>query len=147
VCVGVFTDIGKPCKNLISYFKKCNAAFLEANYDEEMLHNGNYPFHLKRRISGGSGHLSNKEALQIFLTHKPEFMSHLLLAHLSKNNNSPELVQQMFQSHAGNVKIAVASRYGETEVFQILSKQTRPVDKPIKSSRKPVPTQLSFTFA
>jgi len=71
VCVGVFTDIGKPCKNLISYFKKCNAAFLEANYDEEMLHNGNYPFHLKRRISGGSGHLSNKEALQIFLHISP----------------------------------------------------------------------------
>ena len=66
VYVGVFTDIGKPCKNVIQYFKRCHAAFLESNYDEEMLQNGNYPFHLKRRISGGLGHLSNNEALQLF---------------------------------------------------------------------------------
>lgn len=146
VCVGVFTDIGKPCKNVIRYFKQCHAAFLEANYDEEMLQNGNYPFHLKRRISGGSGHLSNKEALQLFLTHKPEFMSHLLLAHLSKNNNSPDIVQQMFQPHAADVNITIASRYEETEVFHILSNKNG-VIKPLKSFKKPAPRQLSFTFA
>ena len=73
---------------MIKYFKQCHAAFLEANYDEEMLQNGNYPFHLKKRISGGLGHLSNKEALELFITHKPHFMSHFLLAHLSENNNS-----------------------------------------------------------
>jgi phosphoribosyl 1,2-cyclic phosphodiesterase len=146
VCVGVFTDIGKPCKNVIRYFKQCHAAFLEANYDEEMLQNGNYPYHLKRRISGGSGHLSNKEALQLFLAHKPEFMSRLLLAHLSKNNNSPELVQQMFQPHAGDVNITVASRYEESEVFHILSNRNG-ATKRLKSFKKPAPTQLSFAFA
>jgi phosphoribosyl 1,2-cyclic phosphodiesterase len=146
ICVGVFTDIGKPCKNVIQYFKQCHAAFLEANYDEEMLQNGNYPFHLKKRISGGLGHLSNKEALELFIMHKPHFMSHLLLAHLSQNNNSPELVQEIFNAHAGNVQITVASRFQETEVFHICSKQFPQVVPELKRHKKPVPTQLSFGF-
>src|SRR4051812_48823373 len=45
--VGIFTDIGMPCKNLIHHFKDCHAAFLETNYDEHMLNTGNYPYHLK----------------------------------------------------------------------------------------------------
>lgn len=48
VKVGVFTDIGTPCQHLIKHFKQCNAAFLEANYDEEMLDSGNYPYYLKK---------------------------------------------------------------------------------------------------
>jgi len=118
-CVGVFTDIGTPCKHLIKYFKQCHAAFLEANYDEEMLEKGGYPIHLKNRIRGGKGHLSNRQALEVFVQHKPQFMSHLLLAHLSKNNNSPEVVQRLFQPHADKVKVIVASRYQESELFHI----------------------------
>ncbi|HSN10114.1 MAG TPA: MBL fold metallo-hydrolase [Hanamia sp.] len=146
VYVGVFTDIGKPCKNVIQYFKQCHAAFLEANYDEEMLQNGNYPFHLKKRISGGLGHLSNKEALELFIDHKPHFMSHLLLAHLSQNNNSPEVVEEIFNAHAGNVQITVASRFHETEVFHIRSKQMSPTVPELIHHKKPAPTQLSFGF-
>ena len=146
VYVGVFTDIGKPCKNVINYFKQCHAAFLEANYDEEMLQNGNYPFHLKKRISGGLGHLSNKEALELFVEHKPHFMSHLLLSHLSENNNSPELVQEIFNAHAGNVQVTVASRFRETEVFHIRSKQVSQTVPELKHHKKPAPTQLSFGF-
>lgn len=143
VSVGIFTDIGKACKNVIRYFKQCHAAFLEANYDEEMLQRGNYPFHLKKRISGGMGHLSNNEALNIFIRHRPPFMSHLLLSHLSKNNNSPELVQKIFNAHAGNVQIIVASRYNETSIFRISADHlTEPAI--IKRSRA---TQLSFEFA
>ena len=119
VCVGVFTDIGTPCQQLIKYFKQCHAAFLEANYDEEMLDKGNYPIYLKNRIRGGKGHLSNKQALELFINHRPEFMSHLLLAHLSKNNNSPEIVQQIFHPHAGKIRVMVASREKETELLQI----------------------------
>jgi len=119
VTVGVFTDIGSACEHLISHFSKCHAAFLEANYDDEMLDNGGYPYHLKRRIRGGNGHLSNKQALELFLTHKPPFMSHLLLSHLSKNNNSPELVYELFSAHANGTEIIVASRHEETPVYQI----------------------------
>src|ERR1700722_12880885 len=55
--VGIFTDIGIVCQNVISHFSQCHAAFLEANYDDEMLDKGGYPYHLKRRIRGGNGHL------------------------------------------------------------------------------------------
>ncbi len=45
--IGIFTDIGLPCRNVISHFKKCHAAFLETNYCEDMLMNGRYPAFLK----------------------------------------------------------------------------------------------------
>ncbi|MBI2730846.1 MAG: MBL fold metallo-hydrolase [Sphingobacteriales bacterium] len=119
VTVGVFTDIGLPCQKLMHHFKQCHAAFLEANYDEAMLHYGNYPVYLKKRISGGEGHLSNAQALDVFIQHRPKFLSHLILSHLSKNNNSPEIVEQLFRQHAGKTEIIVASRYKETNVFEI----------------------------
>jgi phosphoribosyl 1,2-cyclic phosphodiesterase len=119
VKVGIFTDIGLPCKNVIHHFKQCNAAFLEANYDEEMLEKGGYSYFLKNRIRGGRGHLSNKQALQLFLEHRPPFMSHLLLSHLSENNNHPEIVQNLFRSCAGKTEIVVASRYEETPLYDI----------------------------
>jgi phosphoribosyl 1,2-cyclic phosphodiesterase len=119
--VGVFTDIGLPCKNVINHFKQCHAAFLEANYDDEMLDKGNYPFHLKRRIKGGKGHLSNKQALELFKRHRSSFMTHLILSHLSQNNNCPKLVEELFTQHAEGVKMIVASRHEETPVYQITS--------------------------
>jgi len=119
--VGVFTDLGAVCKELSSHFRDCHAAFLEANYDEEMLNQGNYPYFLKKRISGGRGHLSNREALQLFLDHRPPYMSHLLLSHLSKDNNNPQLVQELFEMHAAGTRIIVASRYEETDVHVISS--------------------------
>ncbi|MEO8821328.1 MAG: MBL fold metallo-hydrolase [Ginsengibacter sp.] len=146
IYVGVFTDMGKPCKNLIKYFKLCHAAFLEVNYDGEMLEKGNYPFYLKNRIRGGMGHLSNKEALEVFVNHRPVFMSHLFLSHLSKNNNSPELVQELFNLHAGNVKIIVASRFCETEIFHIQSHQQPQSISRRRYYQKPATTQLSLQF-
>jgi phosphoribosyl 1,2-cyclic phosphodiesterase len=119
VKVGVFTDIGKPCDPLIHHFQQCHAAFLEANYDEDMLMNGRYPIFLKNRIRGGLGHLSNAQALELFITHRPAFMSHLLLSHLSKDNNSPELVKELFDRHTYNTSIIVASRFEETPVYHI----------------------------
>ena len=117
--IGVFTDIGVPCKNVIAHFQQCHAAFLEANYDEKMLEQGRYPYFLKSRIRGGNGHLSNKQALELFIAHRPPHMSHLFLSHLSKNNNSPELVQQLFNKHTGSVNMIIASRYEETPLYHI----------------------------
>ncbi|GAB2685601.1 MBL fold metallo-hydrolase [Mucilaginibacter koreensis] len=119
VTVGVFTDIGVPCTNLLEHFSQCHAAILEANYDEHMLHGGKYPFHLKRRISGGKGHLSNRQALELFKAYRAPYLSHLLLAHLSKENNCPDLVQKLFDAHAGDTKVVVASRYQESAVYHI----------------------------
>lgn len=119
VTVGVFTDIGQHCDHVISNFKQCHAVFLEANYDEEMLNTGRYPYYLKNRIRGGNGHLSNSQALDLFKTHKPAHLSHLLLSHLSKDNNCPHLVQRLFNEHANGTAIIVASRYQETAVYHI----------------------------
>jgi len=117
--VGVFTDIGKVCSEVIRNFKQCNAVFLETNYDETMLINGNYPRHLKNRISGGQGHLSNVQAFNLFTQHRSSGLTHLFLAHLSKNNNCPQLVQDTFRQEAGNTKIILASRYAETELYHV----------------------------
>ncbi|MFC4210508.1 MBL fold metallo-hydrolase [Pedobacter lithocola] len=122
VRVGVFTDIGAVCDRLISQFKTCNAAFLEANYDAQMLESGNYPYHLKRRITSGRGHLSNHQALALFQNHKPEYMSHLLLSHLSKDNNDPTLVENLFKASAGNTFISVASRNEEGFLYYVDNK-------------------------
>lgn len=116
---GIFTDIGCACDQVISHFKQCHAAILEANYDETMLEKSAYPYFLKRRISSNNGHLSNSQALELFKSHKPSFMTHLLLGHLSKNNNCPTLVQQLFDKHAEGVKVAVASRFEETPLYYI----------------------------
>lgn len=117
--VGVFTDIGQVCDQLIHYFKQCHAAFLEANYDVEMLDKGRYPYYLKNRIRGGKGHLSNAQALALFQEHRPEFMSHLLLSHLSKDNNCPQLVQELFSQGDHGVKVSVASRWEESPVYHV----------------------------
>ncbi|HZE84639.1 MAG TPA: MBL fold metallo-hydrolase, partial [Puia sp.] len=128
--IGVFTDIGIPCEQLITYFQQCHAAFLEANYDEDMLENGSYPIHLKRRIRDGNGHLSNRQALDLFLAYRPTFMSHLLLSHLSHNNNNPDLVRELFVPHADGTRIIIASRYQETSVYSIEHCEVRSATAP-----------------
>lgn len=119
VCVGVFTDIGVVCDNLIRHFMLCHAVFLETNYDEDMLEQGRYPYPLKRRIRGGQGHLSNRQALELFIDYRPPYLSHVLLAHLSQDNNRPELAQSLFEAQAHGTEVVVASRYQETGVFVI----------------------------
>jgi phosphoribosyl 1,2-cyclic phosphodiesterase len=119
VNIGVFTDIGYSCREVIKYFKVCHAVFLESNYCEDMLENGNYPRHLKNRISGKKGHLSNNQALDLFINYRPRQLTHLILSHLSKNNNTPQLVEKMFTEKAGSVQIVVASRYQESAVYTI----------------------------
>jgi len=119
VRVGVFTDIGEPCENVIRHFRQCHAAFLEANYDEEMLMRGRYPIHLKRRIQSARGHLSNDQALDLFVRYRPQFMTHLFLSQLSRENNSPKIVQNTFARVAGNTEIVVASRDRETRLYHI----------------------------
>ncbi len=133
--VGVFTDIGTVCDNLIHHFKQCHAAFLEANYDDLMLDNGGYPYHLKMRIKGEKGHLSNEQALELFSKHKHSKLSHLILSHLSKNNNNTDLVYNLFTSAlvANGVEIVVASRFEESVLYSI----STPIPHKNEASSKP----------
>lgn len=128
VRVGIFTDIGQVCSNLIAGFLCCHAVFLEANYDRLMLEQGMYPRYLKNRIRGGYGHLSNDEALRLLLEHRPPHMSHVILSHLSKENNCPALVRNIFSGPFTDLTVLVASRYEPTELLYIepgfMSEQT-----------------------
>lgn len=144
VRIGIFTDIGRVCDNLVYHFKQCHAAFLETNYDEQMLENGRYPYHLKRRIRGGNGHLSNTQALQLCIKHRPSFMSHLLLAHLSKENNSPELVGELFKKHIPGMEIIIASRYEPTPVYAINAGFNLPIHTAAFTPPHKQTTQLSL---
>jgi phosphoribosyl 1,2-cyclic phosphodiesterase len=119
VTVGVFTDIGEACPMVNKYFNKCNACFLEANDDEELLENGSYPKHLKERIKGNKGHLSNNQAYTLFNKHRPSFMTHVILSHLSKENNRPDIAESLFLSTAGTIKITVAPRDEASPVITI----------------------------
>lgn len=128
-CIGVFTDIGNATPEFIRHFRQCHAAFLESNYDVKMLEDGTYASALKQRIRGGKGHLSNLEALQVFLEHRPSFMTHLFLAHLSWNNNEPGIVRDLFSRVAGHTEIIIASRHRETPVYQIGAGDPRRSDR------------------
>lgn len=143
ITIGVLTDIGAACENVIHNFSQCHAAFLEANYDEVMLEEGSYPLFLKNRIRGGEGHLSNLQALELFNTHRPAFMSHLLLSHLSEHNNRPELVEDLFIKHAGSTNVAIASRYAESALYCITGAAVAQL--PCKSPVTPgLPIQMSL---
>ena len=144
VNVGVFTDSGRVCNHLIKNFQLCHAAFLESNYDEQMLEEGNYPLSLKNRIRNGVGHLSNLQALQLFMNHRPSFMSHLVLSHLSKNNNTPEIVDHLFKKIAGKTEIIIAPRNGETSVYSIENRNPSSLHKELRSSIRNEVQQLSL---
>lgn len=130
ITVGVYTDIGCVCSNVIKYFKECNAVFLEANYDDEMLAKGNYPQHLKNRISSNVGHLSNEDALNLFVNHRKENLTHLLLSHISKENNDVQLVKDLFEKNSTNIEIIIADRYSASNVYDINGSSITQVAKP-----------------
>jgi len=89
--LGILTDLGHPFAGLQSLLEDVDAAYLECNYDPDMLECGSYPLYLKRRISGAGGHLSNAESAELLRAcgrHKPRWTA---VAHLSAENNRPQL--------------------------------------------------------
>lgn len=106
-CEGIvfclMTDVGHVTEEMLQYISTANYLILEANYDEEMLRTGNYPPHLKVRIEGPSGHLSNKCCGEALVSAATPALRHVWLCHLSEENNHPELarktVEQVLRSH------------------------------------------------
>lgn len=89
--VGVITDLGMYDDDLIASLKGLDAILLEANHDINMLQVGSYPYSLKQRIIGDKGHLSNESCGQLLGEILHDNMKHILLGHLSNENNYPEL--------------------------------------------------------
>ena len=91
ISFAVTTDIGYVTEELRENLSGCVAAVLESNHDTEMLKNGPYPYELKRRIASKRGHLSNAECASFAASLCESGLKHLLLAHLSEENNLPSL--------------------------------------------------------
>jgi len=88
--ITIVTDLGHICQTAASYIKDSNLLVIESNYDEQMLENGRYPYFLKERIRSDNGHLGNHQTSEFLAGIYNDSISHICLAHLSKNNNTPE---------------------------------------------------------
>jgi phosphoribosyl 1,2-cyclic phosphodiesterase len=87
--VALATDLGEAGPETLRRMRGAEAVVLEANHDQDWLRRGPYSADLKRRISSTSGHLSNRQAAEAALALAPHGLRDLILAHLSKTNNSP----------------------------------------------------------
>jgi len=92
--LGVLTDAGSITPHLIAHLRSCDALLLECNHDSELLAASRYPASLKARIGGRLGHLSNDTAAQILAACLHHGLKHLVAAHLSDTNNTPELARE-----------------------------------------------------
>jgi len=118
--IGVITDIGMACENVACFFGQCQGVFLEANYDDVLLENGNYPVYLKNRVKSDVGHLSNAQAYELFQNHRSSTLQHLVLSHISKDNNTPRHAISLFEhDDCTRINIIVASRYEPTPLLKI----------------------------
>jgi phosphoribosyl 1,2-cyclic phosphodiesterase len=89
--LGVLTDAGRPTPHIERALSVCDALILECNHDVGMLTRSNYPLELKRRILGEFGHLSNDQAAAFLERIASARLQHVVAAHLSEQNNRPEL--------------------------------------------------------
>ncbi len=115
--IGVMTDIGTVDKILENEFSKCEAVFLESNYDEEMLQNGLYPYHLKERVRSSKGHLSNIQALKLIENFASPDLKTILLSHISAANNTHEIVKDVFHKLSDKYNILLTSRQKASEII------------------------------
>ena len=88
--IGIATDLGIATNLVKSHLSLSNALYIESNHDPEMLVNGPYPWHLKQRIKSRTGHLSNQETRDLVAELLHQDLAHLVLAHLSEENNCPD---------------------------------------------------------
>lgn len=88
---GLMTDLGHSFDGLNDWIENLDALMIESNYDLPMLRDGFYARHLKERIHGKGGHLSNSDAAKLVRDHASDSLQWVCLAHLSDENNTPEL--------------------------------------------------------
>lgn len=92
--ISIVTDTGCIDSDIKNYIKNSNLLMIESNHDKDMLKMGSYPWYLKQRVSGEFGHLSNEDAGNVISQVISGNNENILLAHLSKENNFPELAHQ-----------------------------------------------------
>lgn len=91
--LGVLTDTGCSTTHIESVLSRCHALVLECNHDAKLLANSNYPPGLKKRVGGRLGHLENTTSAKLLAKLDCSLLQHLVVAHLSRVNNTPYLAQ------------------------------------------------------
>ncbi len=102
--LGVLTDLGSITSHVETHYQDLDAMVLEANHDPFMLASGPYPPSLKQRVGGLWGHLSNQQAAGFLQRLNCARLQHLVVAHISQQNNSLELAQAALESVTAEVK-------------------------------------------
>jgi len=117
----IITDAGCVNEDMAQYIRKANYLVIEANHDEEMLLQGPYPSHLKKRIQSETGHLSNIDCGKAIAENMSEGLRHVWLCHLSEENNHPELARKTVESVFRSYGIVVGKDF-ELDIL----KRTKP---------------------
>ena len=116
--LGIFTDLGHVFSALPDLLESVDAAYLECNYDCDMLEDGAYPENLKARIKGPGGHLSNDESAELLARcgrRRPEWIA---VAHLSEDNNRSELaIAALHRATGSSYPVHHASRLGVSRLL------------------------------
>jgi phosphoribosyl 1,2-cyclic phosphodiesterase len=102
--VALATDMGTPTPILLGYAQNSDLIILESNYDKNMLIEGFYPPPLKKRILSDFGHLSNTASSKTLKQIIGKSTKHVLLAHISQNNNTPDLALESANHHLKDIK-------------------------------------------
>jgi phosphoribosyl 1,2-cyclic phosphodiesterase len=117
--IGIATDLGIATGMIREHLKKCALLIIESNHDPAMLIDGPYPWPLKQRIKGRSGHLSNEDSGNLIAEIKHDGLCHVILAHLSEINNTPEKALIAIEQALGpcdrpfRIHVACQERCGE----------------------------------
>ncbi|MBT2337408.1 MBL fold metallo-hydrolase [Variovorax paradoxus] len=99
--LGVLTDLGHATAHVLACLRGVHALLLEFNHDSELLANSAYPAFLKLRVGGKHGHLSNEAAAQIARAVRHDGLRHVVAAHLSEQNNRPDIVRRLMAEALG----------------------------------------------
>ena len=117
----VATDIGTMTNELFDSISGSHSVILESNHDIDMLINGHYPEHLKQRILGTFGHMSNELAAKTAVALANRGTKNIMLAHLSEENNTPQIAYDTVSAalkdagaEKGDIGLIVAQRYEVT---------------------------------
>jgi phosphoribosyl 1,2-cyclic phosphodiesterase len=119
--VGMVTDLGYLPPNVCDQLRGCDLLVLESNHDLEMLRGGPYPWSVKQRVMSRVGHLSNEALAQFFTSDYDGNASYIVLAHLSEQNNHPEIARGAAEKALGCRQTLLHNRVR-------LAKQSEPME-------------------
>lgn len=124
--ISIATDLGHVNDNILDNLKNSSFILLEANYDPSILQVSKYPYMLKERIKGPKGHLSNETAGKLISALSNNELKEVMLGHLSKENNFPELAYQTVTEELmknnidlNNLRLSVANRYNPSKIIEL----------------------------